>query len=115
MKKLEIFDPALCCSTGVCGPSVDPELVRVASALFLLEGKGFAVERYNLGMEPDAFITNKEVNRLLNEKGPDALPVTVFNQQVVKVGEYPQNVELASWFEIKQEELVAKESNNNLL
>lgn len=39
--KLEIFDPAMCCSTGVCGPTVDPELARVASALFILEGKGF--------------------------------------------------------------------------
>ena len=115
MKKLEIFDPALCCSTGVCGPSVDPGLVRVASAMFLLEGKGFDVKRYNLGMEPDAFITNKEVNRLLNEKGPDVLPITVFNQEVVKVGSYPQNEELANWFEINHEELVAKESKNNLL
>ena len=115
MKKLEIFDPALCCSTGVCGPSVDPELVRIASAMFLLEGKEFDVKRYNLGMEPDAFITNKDVNQLLNDKGPEALPIIVFNQKVVKVGSYPQNAELATWFEIGQEELVAKESKNNLL
>jgi hypothetical protein len=115
LKKLEIFDPALCCSTGVCGTSVDPELVRIASAMFLLEGKGLDVKRYNLGMEPDTFITNNKVNQLLNDKGPDVLPITIFNQEVVKVGSYPQNDELAAWFEIKQEELVAKESKNNLL
>jgi len=28
MKTIEIFDPAMCCSSGVCGPSVDPKLVR---------------------------------------------------------------------------------------
>ena len=31
MKKIEIFDPAMCCSTGVCGPGVDPELLRMAT------------------------------------------------------------------------------------
>ena len=33
MKKIEIFDPAMCCSTGVCGPSVNPELIRVAAVV----------------------------------------------------------------------------------
>jgi hypothetical protein len=26
MAKMQVFDPAMCCSTGVCGPSVDPTL-----------------------------------------------------------------------------------------
>ncbi|PLR78701.1 hypothetical protein CU633_03880 [Bacillus sp. V3-13] len=66
MKKLEVFDPAMCCPTGVCGPSVDPELTRIASALFLIEGKGFTVKRYNLASEPDAFIDNaKDVLKFL--------------------------------------------------
>ncbi len=29
MSVIEIFDPAMCCSTGVCGPSIDTELMRV--------------------------------------------------------------------------------------
>lgn len=28
---IEIFEPALCCSTGVCGPEVDESLVRFAA------------------------------------------------------------------------------------
>lgn len=115
MKKLEVFDPALCCPTGVCGPNVDPELTRIASALFLLEGKGFSVKRFNLGTEPDAFILNKQVNQLLNEKGPDALPITVFNDEIVKMGSYPSNDVLAEWFEINPDELVAKKPKTSLL
>jgi hypothetical protein len=115
LKKLEVFDPALCCPTGVCGPSVDPELVRVASSLFILEGKGFTINRYNLGSEPKAFIKNKSVNSLLNEKGPDVLPVIIFNDQVVLTGEYPSNEKLAEWFEISTDELTVKSSKNNLL
>lgn len=115
MKKLEVFDPAMCCPTGVCGPSVNPELTRIASALFLLEGKGFSIKRYNLGSEPDAFISNQKVNQLLNEKGPDSLPIILFNDEIVKAISYPTNDELASWFEINPDDLVAKAAKNNLL
>ncbi|OLO28162.1 arsenical resistance operon transcriptional repressor ArsD [Alkalihalophilus pseudofirmus] len=108
MKKVEIFDPAMCCSTGVCGPSVDPELTRVASAVYSLEKKGFNIKRYQLTNDPDLFAENKEVNRVLHEKGPDALPAILVNDQLVKVGSYPTNEELAEWLEVKPEELLEK-------
>jgi hypothetical protein len=113
--KLEIFDPAMCCPTGVCGPSVDPELVRVATALFLLEGKGYSITRYNLGSEPHAFISNTKVNQLLNEKGPNVLPVIVMDGEVLKEGSYPTNEELAQWFQVDKKELETKKSTNQLL
>jgi hypothetical protein len=110
MSKVEIFDPALCCPTGVCGPSVDPELTRVATAIFLLEKKGFAIKRYNLGTEPAYFIENKEVNNILHKKGPDSLPITVLDGNIAKIGIYPTNEELAEWFGIKEDELSKKQS-----
>lgn len=111
MNKIEIFDPALCCPTGVCGPSVDPELTRMASAVFALEKKGFDIKRYNLANEPAVFANNKEVNKVLHEKGPDALPVTLLNGAVVKEGKYPSNDELAQWLEVKVEDLALKKPN----
>ena len=113
--KLEIFDPAMCCPTGVCGPTVDPELARVASALFLLQGKGFLITRYNLGNEPQAFISNAKVNQLLNEKGPNVLPIILLDGELVKENSYPTNVELANWFQIDLKELELKKSLNQLL
>ncbi|MBM7702871.1 arsenite efflux transporter metallochaperone ArsD [Metabacillus iocasae] len=104
MKKVEIFDPAMCCSTGVCGPSVDPELTRVASAVFALEKKGFDVTRYNLTSEPDKFVEEK-VNKILMSKGPDALPVVLVNGEVEKEGSYPTNEEFAMWFGVEEKEL----------
>ncbi|SEN10678.1 Arsenical resistance operon trans-acting repressor ArsD [Mesobacillus persicus] len=115
MKRLEVFDPALCCPTGVCGPSVDPELIRIASALFLLEGKGFSIDRYNLSSEPSAFVTNTKVNQLLNEKGPDILPIILLDNEVIMTGSYPENKALAEWFDINPDELVAKPSSKSLL
>ncbi|MCH1627426.1 arsenite efflux transporter metallochaperone ArsD [Ferdinandcohnia quinoae] len=108
MKKVEIFDPAMCCSTGVCGPSVDPDLTRVASALYSLEKRGFNVKRYQLTNEPDKFAKNQDVNNILHEKGPDSLPIVLVDDKVMKVGSYPTNEELAEWFELKPEELTEK-------
>ncbi|WP_061860108.1 arsenite efflux transporter metallochaperone ArsD [Priestia megaterium] len=105
MKKVEIFDPAMCCSTGVCGPSVDPELTRVASAIFALKKTGFDITRYNLTSQPDKFVDQVEVNKILMDKGPDALPVVLVDAEVEKIGSYPTNEEFAKWFGINSEEL----------
>ncbi|WP_428909981.1 arsenite efflux transporter metallochaperone ArsD [Niallia sp. Krafla_26] len=108
MNKVEIFDPAMCCSSGVCGPSVDPELVRVASAVYSLEQKGFQIKRYQLTNDPDKFAENDEITRVFQEKGPEALPVILLNDKTVKVGSYPTNEEFAEWFGVKEEELNEK-------
>ena len=108
MSKVEIFDPAMCCSTGVCGPSVDPELTRVASAVYSLEKKGFNIKRYQLTSDPDKFAENVEITRVFQEKGPDALPVVLVNDKVARVGSYPSNEELAEWFGVSPAELTEK-------
>lgn len=115
MSKLEIYDPAMCCPTGVCGPSVDPELARVASALFLLEGKGFSIQRFNLGSDPNTFVTNSVINKLLNESGIDVLPISVLDDNVVKKGSYPTNEELAQWFKVDESQLEVKKKTNSLI
>ena len=108
MTKVEIFDPAMCCSTGVCGPSVEPELTRVASAVYSLETKGFNIKRYQLTDDPDKFAQNDEITRVFKEKGPDALPVVLVDDKLVKVGSYPTNEEFAEWFGVEQEQLNEK-------
>jgi hypothetical protein len=60
----------MCCSTGVCGPSVDPELIRISVAVNNLKNKGIDVTRYNLASEPDAFANNVVISQLLTDKGP---------------------------------------------
>lgn len=108
MKKIEIFDPAMCCPTGVCGPSVDPELIRISAAVQNLKNKGIDIVRYNLGSEPDVFVANETISKLLMEKGPDVLPVIVVDGEVVKEAGYPTNAELASLTGMTEEELSQK-------
>lgn len=97
MKTLQIFDPAMCCSTGVCGPSVDTKLVNLASDVAFLKSQGVEVERFNLGHQPEAFASNPLV---LSEMGAEAenLPVFVVGGVVKAKGAYPDRQQLAAWF-----------------
>ncbi len=93
MKKLEIYDPAMCCSTGVCGPSPDQELVTFAGEL-----KGMAdvveIQRFNLAQQPGAFAANLIVRQILAEEGPDILPVILVDGRLVMKGVYPSRQQL---------------------
>jgi len=69
MKRLDIYDPAMCCSTGVCGPTVDPVLVRFATDVKWLQKQGAEAQRFNLSQNPAAFVENEKVKQALTEKG----------------------------------------------
>jgi hypothetical protein len=94
MKKLEVFDPAMCCATGVCGVDVDPVLVQFAADLKWAAEQGIAVQRYNLGQEPQAFAASPEVVKEM-EAGMDRLPVLVIDGRIVATGMYPSRAQLA--------------------
>jgi arsenical resistance operon trans-acting repressor ArsD/major intrinsic protein len=94
MRKVQVFDPPMCCPTGVCGPSVDPVLPRFAADLDWLKGQGFAVERYNLSQEPAAFVENTVVNQKLFAGG-DVLPLVLLDGQIIAEGAYPTRAALA--------------------
>lgn len=101
MKTIEIFDPAMCCSTGVCGPSIDPDLMRMATVINALKEKGIVVKRHGLSAEPQDFISNKVVSDLLQTEGASILPVTLVDGKIAKAKEYPTNEELSDWLGVK--------------
>ena len=96
MLKLEVFDPAMCCSTGVCGPQVDPKLATFEADLRWLGAQGADVTRYNLGSEPGAFAGSDVVRTILHSGGEDVLPVVLVDGKLRWTGHYPTRDELAS-------------------
>ena len=96
MIKLEVYDPALCCSTGVCGTEVDAGLVQFASDAKWLKEKGGRIERFNLAQQPSAFAGNPLVRNALAAKGNDCLPLVLVDGVIVMQGSYPSRVQLAS-------------------
>ncbi len=94
--KIEIYDPAMCCPTGVCGPSIDPELVRVQEALRQIQKQApeVKVERFGLSSDPQAFVANANVAELLKNEGPQCLPLAFADGELVSKGRYPGNEQL---------------------
>lgn len=86
---IELFDPPMCCPTGLCGPSLDETLLSVSEMLMTLQAEGTAVERYQMTSHPHKFLHNDEVMRLVREKQLAALPITAVHGHVIKVGAYP--------------------------
>jgi hypothetical protein len=88
MKTIQVYDPPMCCSTGVCGNEIDLALVSFAALLTQLSQKGVKVERYNLGQQPMAFVQNAVVKALLDKEGVAALPIILLDGEVHLNGRY---------------------------
>lgn len=96
MKTLKIYDPAMCCPTGVCGTDIDPKLVSLANFLTTLDKSKFDVQRYGLSTEPQAYVENSEVARILKEEGVESLPLFFVDDEMVFKGFYPEIAALSS-------------------
>jgi hypothetical protein len=92
---LRVFDPAMCCSSGVCGPSVDPELARFAADVAWLQKQGVTVERYNLSQQPAAFAASPAVKEAL-ARGTQVLPLVLVDDRIAVEGAYPSRETLAA-------------------
>ena len=109
MKSLEVFDPAMCCSTGICGVEVDPLLAQFAADLKWVAENGVKVSRHNLGQEPQAFADNAAVVKAM-EAGIERLPVMVVDGKIVSTGMYPSRQQLAQKLGISSATAAATET-----
>jgi hypothetical protein len=96
MTTITIYDPPMCCSSGVCGVEVDAKLAQFAGDLDWLKGHGVDVQRLNLAQEPQRFVENADVKAILERSGGDDLPAIVVGNKLVTNGRYPQRGELAA-------------------
>lgn len=97
MVTIQVFDPALCCSSGVCGVDVDEQLVAFSADADWLAKQGGRVERFNLAQQPLAFAQNAIVKEFLESSGQDSLPLVLVDGKFALAGRYPRRAELARW------------------
>lgn len=95
MTKLQVFDPPMCCTSGVCGTNVDTKLVKFLNDIEWLKSKGIEVERFGLAFEPKAFVDNAIVKETLHKDGNDCLPLILKDDKIVSQGSYPDRAKLA--------------------
>lgn len=103
MTTVTVYDPPMCCPTGVCGPAVDAKLAQFAGDLDWLKAQGVEVRRFNLAHEPGVFVENAAVKALLDRSGGDDLPAIVIGDRLVASARYPSRDELAAMAGIKAE------------
>lgn len=97
MKAIQVFDPPLCCTTGVCGTDVDQALVNFSADVDWAKRSGSHIERFNLAQHPMAFAENPTVKGLLERAGQQALPLTLVDGEIALAGRYPTRADLARW------------------
>jgi len=113
MKKMAIYEPAMCCDTGICGVGVDPELIRISTVLNALKKNGVGVDRFNLNNAPMAFVNNQAINKYINEKGPNGLPAVLLDNEIIIAGRYPTNAEFVSLLGIPESYLSEPKSDKD--
>ncbi|TFD32566.1 arsenite efflux transporter metallochaperone ArsD [Cryobacterium sp. TMT1-62] len=100
MAHIEIFEPGLCCGTGICGVDVDQALVTFSADFDFTRANGGDIARFNLAQEPLAFVQNEVARQFLHTVGQEGLPVTLVGGATVLTGRYPTRAELASWTDV---------------
>lgn len=97
MTTLTVYDPPMCCATGICGTDVDQGLVELAADLDWLKSQGVNVRRINLSQEPAEFASNATIKELMRESEGDDLPAFLLDGRLVAKARYPSRAELAGW------------------
>lgn len=97
MNDIRVFDPVLCCSSGLCGVEPDQALVDFSADLAWAQAQGARIERFNLAQQPMAFADDPTVKRFLERSGHEALPLVLVDGEVALAGRYPTRPELARW------------------
>jgi hypothetical protein len=104
MKELVIFEGPMCCSTGICGPNPDKELIDINETLKKLaeEYKSLKITRASMSFNPQLFLQTAEIKDLVKANGPAILPITMLNGKIVKKEKYPKYAELKSFIDNRE-------------
>lgn len=113
MTTITVYDPPMCCSTGICGTDVDQQLVTFAADLDWLKSRGVTVRRINLSQEPTEFTMNEDVNALMQASGGDDLPAILVDGKLVAKACYPSREALAAWANLEVEKAAVAEPKSS--
>ena len=109
MTTITVYDPAMCCSTGICGTDVEQKLVDLAADLDWLKEQGVRVQRFGLSREPAEFADNDTIRQIMQDSEGDDLPVFLVDGALKAKAHYPSRAELADWAGINAPKLAITE------
>lgn len=107
MRSIQVYDPALCCSSGVCGEEVDQALVDFSAAVTTAKNEGIELVRHNLASDPTAFAESETVRNFLQISGADGLPVVLVDDVIALSGSYPTLDQLRTFAGVEKQTAAA--------
>jgi AhpD family alkylhydroperoxidase len=112
---ITVYDPAMCCSTGICGTDIDQRLVDLAADLDWLKAQGVRVRRFGLSREPAEFAGNDTICRIMQESEGDDLPAFLVDGKLAANARNPSRGELAEWAGVHSGKLEITEQVRELI
>lgn len=100
--ELIVYEGAMCCSTGVCGPEPDRDLIVFSETVKRLQseyGERLTIMRASLTFNSLIFMAHPEIARMVKEKGPEILPITTINGELIAGQKYLPYEELKAAIE----------------
>lgn len=90
VNNLIIYEGAMCCSTGVCGPEPDKKLIEFNETLKKInkEFSDLDITRASLSVDVKMFLENKEIFQLVKGNGQEILPITTINGEIIAKERY---------------------------
>ncbi|MEW9123338.1 MAG: arsenite efflux transporter metallochaperone ArsD [Thermotaleaceae bacterium] len=87
---INIYEPPMCCSTGVCGPSPDTTLMNLQDDLKRLQKEfpNIEIHRYSMNFNPKDFMQNPVVFQKVKAEKTHALPIITIDGEIVKEKDY---------------------------
>ncbi|XOQ64276.1 MAG: arsenite efflux transporter metallochaperone ArsD [Bifidobacterium crudilactis] len=92
--RIDIYESAMCCNTGVCGSEPDATLITFTADCAAITDTGISITRHNLARDPENFVANLQVRNALDTTGSEALPIVQVDGQTVLTGTYPTRDQL---------------------
>jgi len=86
---INIYEPPICCPTGVCGPEPDKVLIDFQNTVNALTKHGYKVNRYAINQQPLEFTKSGKIKNMIKDKGIKILPVTLVDDAIIKTESYP--------------------------
>lgn len=89
MSTIEVFEPALCCSTVVCGDDADQALATFSADLEWVRSCSGEITSFNLASAPLAFTHRDPFAEFMKLSGSEELPLALVDAVTVQTGRYP--------------------------
>lgn len=94
-----VYEGALCCPSGVCGPEPDKTIINFNEMIRnLADNEQINITRVSMSFDMDRFLQEPLIFGRIRENGPAVLPITMVDGKIILEKKYPVLDDLQHFF-----------------